>query len=343
MNAALTICIPTFNRVEYLRACLEAFLPQVAPHQIPICVSDNGSTDGTVAMLEQFQRERYPLLSFRAATENRGIDQNMADVVNMACTKHAWLFGDDDLPEPQAVEVVLRCIAQGYTLVVVNAATYNADLSQMVESRRVMIADDQIYEPGDHNRLMVDTASYITYLGGVVVSLEAWRSIDATPFLRTDYLHVSVVFRAIVGKRAMLCATPLIKLRLQPPSWLSRSFEVEMVNWPRTVWSLPAEHYSTASKQAVVGEHPTAQLHRIVAMRGYGHFTARAYAAYVATDSQIGSVKKALFWVIARLPEALFRHALVALMRVKRWWQPQRYELALFRLREASRWPKGAR
>ncbi len=165
MSASLTVCIPTFNRAEFLHDCLEAFVPLVEPHGIPICVSDNGSTDNTLAMLEDFRRTRYPLLSYQAATENRGIDQNMVDVVNMACTKYAWLFGDDDLPEPHAIEKVLACLRREPTLLIVNASTHNADLTETIEERRVRIFVDRMYGPGELNRLLADTAAYISYLG----------------------------------------------------------------------------------------------------------------------------------------------------------------------------------
>ena len=51
MNELLSICIPTYNRSQYLLQTLEAFLPQVIPHQIPIYVSDNGSTDKTISII----------------------------------------------------------------------------------------------------------------------------------------------------------------------------------------------------------------------------------------------------------------------------------------------------
>lgn len=335
----LTICIPTFNRVEYLRECLEAFLPQVAPHQIPICVSDNGSSDGTLVMLEAFKQTRYPLLSFRANTTNRGIDQNMVDVLAMASGTYAWLFGDDDLPRAEAIDTVMACLnGQNYKLLVVNASTHTADLGREVEERRVRLPENRAYDAGDHERLMIDTASYITYLGGIVVDLASWRSVDHTPFLGTDYLHVSVVLRYIVGQRALLCAAPLIRLRLQPPTWLSRYFEVEMVNWPKTVWSLDTHDYSDAAKQAVVDEHPMKVLRRIAAMRAYGHYNRATYDRFIAGDRRIGAVKQLVFRAIAGLPATWFRAAFIVYMRALQVFRPASYQLGLFRLTEASKW-----
>src|SRR5688572_26560403 len=93
----LSVCIPTYNRAEYLRQCLDAFLPQAIRHNVALCVSDNGSSDNTRDILDAFAK-RYPLFTFRSNPLNQGIDKNIVDVVNLATTRFAWLFGDDDLP-----------------------------------------------------------------------------------------------------------------------------------------------------------------------------------------------------------------------------------------------------
>lgn len=337
MSASLSICIPTFNRAGFLEACLAAFVPQVQPHAIPICVSDNGSSDNTREVIERFQKI-YPLLTYRANPTNLGIDQNIVDAVAMANTPYAWLFGDDDLPVADAIERLLPYLTRDFKLIVVNASTYNDDLTRLVEERRVMIDDDQVYPPGDHNRLMRDTASYITYLGGLVVDVASWRSVDPTPFLRTDYVHVSVVFRYIVGRTAALCASPLIKLRLQRPTWFSRYFEVEMVNWPHAVWGTPPQHYSAAAKQSVCHEQPTASPRRIMAMRAYGQYNRATYDQYIASDVRIPSSRKLLFRAIAAIPRSWLNHAFVAFIKMQQLRKPGSYSLALFRLREASKW-----
>jgi len=48
----LSICIYTLNARDYLRACLQSIAEHTAvPHEI--IVADNGSTDGTVEMLDR--------------------------------------------------------------------------------------------------------------------------------------------------------------------------------------------------------------------------------------------------------------------------------------------------
>ena len=197
---------------------------------------------------------------------------------------------------------------------------------------------DRNYAAGEHNALMADTASYITFLGGLVVDVARWNSIDHRPFLATDYVHVAIVYRYVVGLGARVVADPIVKLRLQPPTWLSRYFEVEMVNWPTTVWQLPREYYSDAAKQRVVDEHPTASVTRMAAMRGYGHYNRAEFTRHVAQDKMIPAWKKGLLWLIARLPRAGFRRAFLGYLRLRERQGPQGRELAIFRLEEATKW-----
>ncbi|WP_422555544.1 glycosyltransferase, partial [Sulfuricurvum sp.] len=47
MNKQLAICIPTYNRAKVLEELLFDLIPQVAPLDIPIYISDNNSLDQT--------------------------------------------------------------------------------------------------------------------------------------------------------------------------------------------------------------------------------------------------------------------------------------------------------
>ena len=50
-NPLITIGIPTYNRVSLLKGCVESALAQSYPN-IEVIVSDNASTDDTLAFLQ---------------------------------------------------------------------------------------------------------------------------------------------------------------------------------------------------------------------------------------------------------------------------------------------------
>jgi abequosyltransferase len=89
----ISICIPTRNNAD-LKECLESLAPQAKPYDIPICVSDNASTDNTIEMLSSFKKEVYPPLYYRSNDKNLGFDQNLVNAVKMASSKYVWPLGD---------------------------------------------------------------------------------------------------------------------------------------------------------------------------------------------------------------------------------------------------------
>lgn len=71
MAIRYSIIIPTFNRAQQLLLTLVSFETQTYPkHQFEVIVADDGSTDGTKAMVEGFQAS-YPLI-YVSHQEQRG-------------------------------------------------------------------------------------------------------------------------------------------------------------------------------------------------------------------------------------------------------------------------------
>jgi len=100
----LSVIIPTFNREKVLAKALQAYLLQSSPQLIhEILVVDDGSTDGTEAMVLEFSRQSpFPIRYLRqpnkgpAAARNLGIREAASSVV---------LFTDSDIvPQRELVE-----------------------------------------------------------------------------------------------------------------------------------------------------------------------------------------------------------------------------------------------
>ena len=110
--ATLSICIPTYNRLQYLRELLDALLTQIdaAPEgAVELVVSDNVSTDGTADYLRSIGRGYF---RFWANETNIGGDRNFLKCIQEAKGDYVWLVGDDDLVAPDAVTRVLKCIEE---------------------------------------------------------------------------------------------------------------------------------------------------------------------------------------------------------------------------------------
>ena len=94
MSGSITIVIPTFNRVKALDAVLPSYLRQSDVARI--IVVDDGSTDGTQAMVERRARAASIPVEVKRHTERRG--QPASRLTGIGATTTEWLlFGEDDV------------------------------------------------------------------------------------------------------------------------------------------------------------------------------------------------------------------------------------------------------
>jgi len=114
----LTIAIPTYNRVEYLKELLPELLEQCKPYpEIEILVSDNGTTDGTFPYILNLADNDQ--LQYRANETNLGADTNFIQCVETARGEYVWLFGDDDILLPNGIEKVMQTITNYHPQLIV--------------------------------------------------------------------------------------------------------------------------------------------------------------------------------------------------------------------------------
>ncbi len=102
--------VVSYNRRDLLRAVLGALLEQTAPVD-EVIVVDNGSTDGSRAMLV----EEFGELSIYFSTENTGGAGGFALGVDLAMAaghSDAWLMDDDAVPHVDALEKLLGAAAR---------------------------------------------------------------------------------------------------------------------------------------------------------------------------------------------------------------------------------------
>ena len=108
-SIALSICIPTYNRVRYLKELLPSVLDQADAEGVEVVVSDNASTDDTAEYLRAI---KHPSLRWWTNDANIGGDRNFLKCVAEARGEYVWLFGDDDIMPAGAVKKVTDFLRQ---------------------------------------------------------------------------------------------------------------------------------------------------------------------------------------------------------------------------------------
>jgi len=144
MNIKLSICIPTYNRVGYLKELLPGVLAQLNGGEVEVVVSDNASTDGTSDYLRSIDD---PHLRWWTNDENVGGDRNFLKCVDKAIGEYVWLFGDDDLMPEDSVRRVLDFLRANCPALLISdnrevdiPAGMYADYKAMLETRGARLA-----------------------------------------------------------------------------------------------------------------------------------------------------------------------------------------------------------
>jgi glycosyltransferase involved in cell wall biosynthesis len=106
----LTIAIPTYNRLEYLKELLSKLLKQCEPFpDIEILVSDNCTTDGTFPYIRDVSNLNPQMRYVRNST-NVGGDENFIRCVESAYGNYVWIFGDDEELCEGAISTVMNTL-----------------------------------------------------------------------------------------------------------------------------------------------------------------------------------------------------------------------------------------
>jgi glycosyltransferase involved in cell wall biosynthesis len=94
MTPLLSICIPTYNRIETLKSNVQLLLPCLSP-TVELIISDNGSSDQTSNYLTGLiQTQLY--LKIILGKYNLGCDVNYLRLLENSSGEWCWYIGDDD-------------------------------------------------------------------------------------------------------------------------------------------------------------------------------------------------------------------------------------------------------
>ena len=198
MNPLLSICIPTYNRLAYLKELVEMLLPQIdalPKGTVELVISNNVSTDGTAAYCETINRKYF---RFWTNETNIGGDRNFLKCIKEAHGEYVWLVGDDDIVPEGAVAKVVAILRS--------------------ESPDLLIADDlseaKVYAGyGDYLEQNCSRGAALrhTLISANIFRRSAFDGNFAIAKLYTQYAHMFGIVKGLDGK--VVVAGRLLKTR----------------------------------------------------------------------------------------------------------------------------------
>ena len=245
-NTQLSIALPTYNRAEFLDHCLTIHIPFFKSRNIPVYISDNGSTDHTREIVEKHMFD-YPFIHYCRNDRTIEPDENFEKVLGYPDSEYVWLLGDTyTIPEKVIDAFFLAIVADRYDAIVVNV------------ENRVKGIDEQIYT--DRDKLLGDLGWHMTCLSVLIYSRTLLSQANFARFRNTNFLQTGILFEHFAERPFTLRWLPgysVISSELKGVkkiSWESQTFEIWTKRWSNFIFSLPPL-YSLDAKLKCIMDH----------------------------------------------------------------------------------------
>ncbi|MEG4090265.1 glycosyltransferase [Microcoleus sp. Pol12B4] len=125
----VSICIPTYNGEAFIGEAIKSALAQTYPN-IELIISDDGSTDRTIAIAQSFQLQTS--VDFRIILHcNYGLSQNWNFCISQAKGQYIKFLFQDDLLAPECIEKMVAVAQQ------------NPEIGMVFSPRGITIAENE--------------------------------------------------------------------------------------------------------------------------------------------------------------------------------------------------------
>jgi glycosyltransferase involved in cell wall biosynthesis len=299
ISVRLSICIATYNRAAFIGQTLQSIIEQLTD-EVEVVIADGASTDDTEHIVRKFSSQS-PNLKYIRLPVKGGFDQDYCKAVEAAQGDYCWVFTDDDILRPGAIDAVLKAIQKNYNLIVVNAEVKNPNLSVCLQPKRVRLDQDKEYnlETSERDQLLADAGTYLSFIGAVVLRRDLWNQREKQQYFGTEFIHMGVVFQKQLPGKALVTAFPWITIRYGNAQWVSRHFAIWMFKWPDLIWSF--SDYSDWAKARITPREPWHQWSRLLLDRATGHYSLEDYDKWLASRAN-SFLQKSCLRAIASIP-----------------------------------------
>ena len=191
----LSICIPTYNRLHYLKESLDILLPQAEELEVEVCVSNNKSTDGTASYLDEMAT-KFSCLRFINQEMNISLDLNMGAALSMGKGAYLYPIGDDDVIPAKSLAEILQELDGEVDVVIQNGWLTDAKLFPQGMLLPLAIQGSQFVSPKDAFISLWDKMPF----GSFLATRECFDAVLFEKYIGTSHAYTGTVWQAIASK-----------------------------------------------------------------------------------------------------------------------------------------------
>lgn len=106
----VSVCIVTYNHEKYIRQCLQSIIDQETTFEFEVIVGDDGSTDGTSAIVREFEANYPDVVRLIQHGKNIGPTANYIFVHSVARGQYVSHLDGDDYALPGKLQAQADCL-----------------------------------------------------------------------------------------------------------------------------------------------------------------------------------------------------------------------------------------
>ena len=313
MNQLLSICIPTFNRKEYLIQALQAVIPQAKLFNIPIYISDNCSIDETEYVIQQLQQTEYNLIFYTKQQQNIGMDRNWFAVLEMSQSKYCWWLGDDDVILDGAIAKILNILEHdnNIDLMVLNTQFITPDGVTHTNSQLLNIAQDLYCTD-----YLVCFSDYwnVTYFGNVIINRLGILQQNYARFIGTFHAYSGAIWDYLLQSHKLnhvnniiILANQCVLLRTGEKTWSDSYVEVFYQAIPRWSMLLLPEYSNVANVNLKQHYANILRNRRLMTMRLDNRLTINNYRDFMVGIPKRNYYHRIKIIIFSLMPKFIFK------------------------------------
>ena len=206
----LTISIPTYNRPDKVKDTVLRLIPQLGDHT-QITVIDNCSN----VIIQDYLNETIPDLNKKNVTilrnkTNIGADGNFLKCFELCDTEYIWMLGDDDKPENNAIETIIKEIAeyQDLNLIGINFKSNLIERASPITITSIKDLSEKIDDFG--NWSFISTSIYKTSVFNKYLYTAMWGSYGMSSQLIPTMKAISQGYTFILSEKYLVTNVPIL-------------------------------------------------------------------------------------------------------------------------------------
>lgn len=221
VEPVLSIAIPSFNRPDDLRQCLDSIVAAVErtdARHVEVWVTDDCSVIDAAPQLAREFALAHPYIGFRWLPENVGLEANLLECASRCRGEYLWILGCDDLVVLDGFPQMLEDVESGLADVLIydkgRIDSRGVRLSSVrAGSRPEALEDDELLRlpaPLEFAKL-TGILSGLGFISTVVFRRAPFQDIDPGPYMDlTMFPQVAIMLEAFTESEVAFRNTPLV-------------------------------------------------------------------------------------------------------------------------------------